>query len=673
MLKVALRPSLLRHVCPSISLRFRVGQSDKQRCSLHAVASDSRHGYQTPLEPALQQAEQRPLRRSRTKQKAQSIESVLKSTITEQEKTNLRQELKYLQDPLKLNTNVRRLLALDDLSKALKLLRLSSAYLKCTVGWNALIEYLLAKREFDAAFKVYNEMKKRQQIPDAITITHLLSGLSQKPVGKHQVDLARRIYDSLGSETSKVKKNTVHTNGMLQVCINSGDENAMWELLSTLPEDGEGSMDHVTFSTIFQGLRSRIATAPQPSSEQSEVVEQYISDGRKFWQHASQKWRSGKLVMDEQLLGTYIQLLSSQLNETTAREILAAVGQSMGIPQDSNDLTIQAIDGRKIKLMEKGLTFQLSRQHKPVILSAVLEACQLLREQRLELHRPASSYWRVFTEDLGNEPDQYTLTTYLRSLVQDGDASNAHDVIRHICQAYKQGHSKRDLPSLRNTFTLAFTACAKAISNEVYASTPGKAQVPSALQHAVQILDLLSDRIDSDSSKSLQKFLGCAVASQSVGQILDILQRLQSPTTTLRRSIDYSPRTRRVTSPGAAFGSSAQFLPDALSFMNYYVATVNVLMSRECVRALEKSDMAHALQDLHTFASSAQNWVEKKSQTDTSEENVPNKVLLSVGQHSLRDRIYQDKIFKQVAAEAGVDGRELAKLGIRWSKTGRPS
>lgn len=73
--------------------------------------------------------------------------------------SNLKAELKYLRDPLKLAEHVAYTLKEDDEDKALALTRLSSRATANVVSWNHVIDYQMKKGKTKAAFDTYNEVR----------------------------------------------------------------------------------------------------------------------------------------------------------------------------------------------------------------------------------------------------------------------------------------------------------------------------------------------------------------------------------------------------------------------------------------------------------------------------------------------------------------------------------
>ena len=78
----------------------------------------------------------------------------------EREEKDLRIELKWLGDPLKLSDHVNKLLRQDNFDKALALVRLSDRGAAHTVSWNHLLNHQMRNGQAKSAIKLFNEACK---------------------------------------------------------------------------------------------------------------------------------------------------------------------------------------------------------------------------------------------------------------------------------------------------------------------------------------------------------------------------------------------------------------------------------------------------------------------------------------------------------------------------------
>ena len=88
-----------------------------------------------------------------TKQKQRAIIASLAF-----DEKSLREELKYLGDPLKLAEYIDDLLRKNAFEKAAELVRMASKSIPCTVSWNHLINYEMSQGRINSAVKLYNEV-----------------------------------------------------------------------------------------------------------------------------------------------------------------------------------------------------------------------------------------------------------------------------------------------------------------------------------------------------------------------------------------------------------------------------------------------------------------------------------------------------------------------------------
>lgn len=70
----------------------------------------------------------------------------------------IREELKWLQDPLKLAERVRATLQRNDEDKALALVRAASKSMDCVVSWNHIIDHIMRQGKTRIGQKLYNEV-----------------------------------------------------------------------------------------------------------------------------------------------------------------------------------------------------------------------------------------------------------------------------------------------------------------------------------------------------------------------------------------------------------------------------------------------------------------------------------------------------------------------------------
>ncbi|KAK4196142.1 hypothetical protein QBC40DRAFT_287840 [Triangularia verruculosa] len=222
----------------------------------------------------------------------------------------VKKHLQYLKDPLHIAEHVRKALGAGKWDEALMMARMAAVDTKVEVSWNHLIDYQLDKGRLLAAIKTFNEMKKRGQKPNARTYTVLFRGCAASADPKRAVAEATKIYNSMLSkhQTSgmTLEPSTIHMNAVLDVCGRANDLDSMFQILET-SNNGLRSPDVITFTIVLNALRFKVKSHTYKFSEFSDAqirrnVEDSIQKARVVWEDVVAKWRSGRLVMDEQLV-----------------------------------------------------------------------------------------------------------------------------------------------------------------------------------------------------------------------------------------------------------------------------------------------------------------------------------------------------------------------------------
>ena len=81
------------------------------------------------------------------------------SRVPRSDQAALEKELRYLRDPMKLADYTVSLLRKDEDEKAYELVKMSSKNMACTVSWNHLMDYEMAKGRVANAMKIYNDVQ----------------------------------------------------------------------------------------------------------------------------------------------------------------------------------------------------------------------------------------------------------------------------------------------------------------------------------------------------------------------------------------------------------------------------------------------------------------------------------------------------------------------------------
>lgn len=251
----------------------------------------------------------------------------------------------YLMDPLQLADQVLKRLRKSDFDAAMRLVVASQKYaIKNIVSWNHCIDWLMAQGEVKKALKLFNDMKKRGQMPDAHTYTLLLRGLSQNPK-PWMAREATKLYGSIFAPNVNVPVSTIHTNAVINVCARAGDMDALWSVTSRLPEKGAGSPDKITYTTILSALRDNaikevartldVTQTPKDGTDHEivrrNVLAKAVANGRKLWEDVSRRWRRADMQIDEALVCAMGRLMYSCGGRDDQEQIFDLITTTMNL------------------------------------------------------------------------------------------------------------------------------------------------------------------------------------------------------------------------------------------------------------------------------------------------------------------------------------------------------
>ncbi|OCT51234.1 hypothetical protein CLCR_07990 [Cladophialophora carrionii] len=440
-------------------------------------------------------------------------------------KRAMRQESKYLVDPLKLAQGVVEKLRDHQFDEALELVRASEKSrdgkgVENIVSWNHIIDWLMSQDSPGEAWKVYNEMKKRGHKPDSHTYTIMLRGYRHNVKKPNAVQQAMSVYDSISAANSAVTPTTIHTNAVLSVCARAHDVDAMWKIAGRLPERGPGAPDHVTFTTILQGLNGEAqkraieqGARAGPGFNPQPIFDQVIDDARKLWLDITARWRRGYLHIDETLVCAMGRLLMLSDDKQTQKDVLSLVHQTMNIAKMSQAPDAERQDdaqeddevGRdeqrpstidapaRITPRSDPSARQVSTTNSSVYatpgtntLSMLIETATALRELKLGKY-----YWELLTAENGSYkivPDHQNIMAYLRLLRVSRASRAVLDVLREP-RPEEVNHKLM----VRGTFIIAMSTCLRDKKN------------PNVFETASRIMDLMQESTEDMSGRESEE------------------------------------------------------------------------------------------------------------------------------------------------------------------------
>ncbi|KAJ6179610.1 hypothetical protein N7519_010071 [Penicillium mononematosum] len=250
----------------------------------------------------------------------------------------INEELKWLNDPRKMADRVARILHSGNPALAAALVRAGTKQgMRCDVAWNHLLQYCMDQNHPQAAFKFYNDMKKRGRRPTPRTYTIMLKGFSSAPRSLGVAKTAASVYRSISSPNSGVKLDIIHTNAMLTVCHRHWDMDRLWKIAGELPEEGPGAPDAATYTIIlnavqFAARRDIEKMSPDEIDKILERKAQVITEGKRIWADVVWRWKNQTLQIDNELVNGMASLLLEGGSDIDCYNVMELYKQTMGIP-----------------------------------------------------------------------------------------------------------------------------------------------------------------------------------------------------------------------------------------------------------------------------------------------------------------------------------------------------
>ncbi|KAI2636368.1 hypothetical protein GGS26DRAFT_548811 [Hypomontagnella submonticulosa] len=415
-----------------------------------------------------------------------------------------RKQLQYLKDPLHIADYVRKTLAKGNFEEAAMVTRNASKDMKVTVSWNHLIDHQLQHDRLHAAIKLYNEMKKRSQLPNAQTFTIIFRGCATSSHPKLAVSEAVRIYDAMLSK-DRIPPNTIHMNAVLQVCAKAEDLDSLFSIANTA-NDGLRAPNSLTYTTILNALRSKV-NKPHDRSVDAEGNEdakkQVVQRAKSIWEEVITKWRAGSLIIDEELVCAMGRiLLMGDYHDANA--VAALLEQTMMIPQGSrvaipgSSPETAGLEGIKT-YSEPALTIDNHKIKAPgapaaayalpgnnslsMILSAIEKTGKTTKSQL---------YWDIFTKQFGVVPDANNWHQLFTALRRGKNSAQAASYLREM---------PTELMVPKN-FRIAMSTCMRDNLNR------------SAFNHATDILKLMLIKLKSPDILTSRTYLRVAYSNK---------------------------------------------------------------------------------------------------------------------------------------------------------------
>lgn len=189
-------------------------------------------------------------------------------------------------------------------------------------------------------------MKKRAQAPDARTYTIIFNGAANHPEAGDALGKVIAIYQSMLTDRSPIKPNTIHVNAILKTCARAQNIDAMFAIADKLPPKGIRAPNNLTYTTIINALRINalidLRSTLTPIQKRANK-RQAMLDARRVWQEVTKRWQQGDIWIDEELVCAMGRILLLG-EERDHDDILSLVEQAMNVPRQAPRLPIPAQD-----------------------------------------------------------------------------------------------------------------------------------------------------------------------------------------------------------------------------------------------------------------------------------------------------------------------------------------
>ncbi|KAK3296279.1 uncharacterized protein B0H64DRAFT_322754 [Chaetomium fimeti] len=427
--------------------------------------------------------------------------------------SNIKRHLSLTPDPYHIAQSVAGMLEKERFDEALMMARMASRNNKVEVSWNHLIDYQLKNQRLHAAVKLYNEMKKRAQVPNAKTYTIIFRGCAQSLHPKLAVAESTRIYNFM-IKAGPLKPNTIHMNAVLEVCARAGDLESLFTVLVT-SNTSIRSPDAHTYTIVLNALRYDSGHADKSNiglidAEVKREIQKNILRARAIWTDVIANWRNAKMILDEHLvsaMGRILALGDYKDNDS----VLELLEQTMKIPRfdqpnvklpdappaETNAANLPAAEnktpGTNMSPKDRKALAESRADKSPLYATPGNKTLSLALTAIANMRKTSSApkYWSYFTQILNVTPDSSNHALYLRALA-GGHASG------QVASLIASFPAELLTPL---TFRRGFSAC---ISDNLN---------PHAFKHACRIFDVMATKQRYADALAMRLFLQVARAN----------------------------------------------------------------------------------------------------------------------------------------------------------------
>ncbi|OAA44864.1 pentatricopeptide repeat protein [Metarhizium rileyi] len=405
----------------------------------------------------------------------------------------VKKHLNYMDDPWKIAQHVDQTLAKDRFDEALLLAQNASKDRQVVVTWNHLIGYLLEKQQLKKAIKLFNEMKKRGQLPNVQTFTVIFRGCARSQHPKAAVAEAVKHYHMLMAD-KRIQPNSIHLNAVLNVCARAGDLDSMFLIANTV-NDSTRAPTAYTYTTILNALRhSALKDIKElPYEQQSANLQKVVDRANGLWMEAMDKWRQGRLTVDEELVCSMGRVLLLAPKREDKRHVLDLLQQTMNIPNLTKSLGSDPFEDPDMQNIAVTGTSKLVASSKAVyaIPSRNTLALLLTTLASSKLTTVGIKYWNLMVRHYGIVPDNDNWLRMFGMLKVAKASAHAASILEILPADFV--HDK--------PYRIAMETCVRDNINA------------HAVDNSTKILNSMLDRLDVPDIHTLRLYLRVALVS----------------------------------------------------------------------------------------------------------------------------------------------------------------
>lgn len=434
-------------------------------------------------------------------------------------------------------------------------------------------------------------MKKRAQFPDSHTYLLVLRGLALNP-RQEDVSKGMAVYHSMSAPNARVPPSIIHTNAMIQLCARAGDMDSLWQVASKIPDKGPSAADHITFTTILNGMREAVM-AEEVSQETGEVEEavynvdtakreKTVLEGKRIWEDIVGKWRAGSLQMDEDLVYAMGRILLMGTRPRDWDDVLSLIEQTMNIPrlvpqlgsparkaehlrqpkddftstEDAEGFTTTGSSGHEFDSKPLPTTRSSKSQTptyakpSPKILSLIVESCT-----KTFSPKPAQEYWSLLTapDTYALVPDARNINTLLRLHARSRASGKAVELLAAHLKPATATATPQQLP--RSCFALAMACCSRDNKNH------------HVVSNAKRIVQMMRDHLAVPDAGACITYLELAMLKWDGAVMVEALAELAPVVQQIKSALAFGGRTEAA----------------ALALFRKMVGVIDTLMNRNLV------------------------------------------------------------------------------------------